>query len=36
MTENVLLKIQKTFDFFKATAASEHIDKVLLAAARRA
>ena len=30
MTENVLLEIQKTFDFFKATAASEHIDKVLL------
>ena len=30
MTENVLLDIQKTFDFFKATAASEHIDQVLL------
>jgi type IV pilus assembly protein PilM len=30
MTENVLLEIQKTFDFFKATAASDHIDKVLL------
>jgi type IV pilus assembly protein PilM len=30
MTENVLLEIQKTFDFFKATAASDHIDKILL------
>ncbi len=30
MTENVLLEIQKTFDFFKATAASDHIDRVLL------
>jgi type IV pilus assembly protein PilM len=30
MTENVLLEIQKTFDFFKATASSERIDKVLL------
>ena len=30
MTENVLLEIQKTFDFFKATASSEHIDRILL------
>jgi type IV pilus assembly protein PilM len=30
MTENVLLEIQKTFDFFKATASSDHIDRVLL------
>ena len=27
MTENVLLEIQKTFDFFKATAASDQIDR---------
>ena len=30
VTENVLLEIQKTFDFFKATAASEHIDRIML------
>jgi type IV pilus assembly protein PilM len=30
MTENVLLEVQKTFDFFKATAASDRIDRVLL------
>jgi type IV pilus assembly protein PilM len=30
MTENVLLEIQKTFDFFKATAASEKIDRIIL------
>ena len=30
MTENVLLEIQKTFDFFKASATSDRIDKVLL------
>jgi len=30
MTENVLLEIQKTFDFFKASASSDRIDKVLL------
>jgi type IV pilus assembly protein PilM len=30
MTENVLLEIQKTFDFFKATAASERIDRIVL------
>ncbi|MEO8257113.1 MAG: type IV pilus assembly protein PilM [Acidobacteriota bacterium] len=30
MTANVLLEIQKTFDFFKATSASDRIDRVLL------
>jgi type IV pilus assembly protein PilM len=30
MTENVLLEIQKTFDFFKATAGSDRIDRILL------
>jgi type IV pilus assembly protein PilM len=30
MTENVLLEIQKTFDFFKATASSDRVDRVLL------
>ncbi len=30
MTDNVLLEIQKTFDFFKATAASDRIDRILL------
>jgi type IV pilus assembly protein PilM len=30
VTENVLLEIQKTFDFFKATAASDRIDRVML------
>ena len=30
MTENVLIEIQKTFDFFKATAASDRIDRILL------
>ena len=30
MTENVLLEIQKTFDFYKATATSDRIDRVLL------
>jgi type IV pilus assembly protein PilM len=30
MTENVLLEIQKTFDFFKATASSDRIDRVLV------
>jgi type IV pilus assembly protein PilM len=30
MTENVLLEIQKTFDFFKATASSDRLDRVLL------
>ncbi|HWF85813.1 MAG TPA: type IV pilus assembly protein PilM, partial [Vicinamibacterales bacterium] len=30
MTENVLLEIQKTFDFFKATASSDRIDRILV------
>ncbi|MCM3880419.1 MAG: pilus assembly protein PilM [Vicinamibacterales bacterium] len=30
MTENVLLEIQKTFDFFKATASTDHIDRIML------
>ncbi len=30
MSENVLLEIQKTFDFFKATAASDRIDRIVL------
>jgi len=30
MTDNVLLEIQKTFDFFKATAASDRIDRIVL------
>lgn len=30
VTENVLLEIQKTFDFFKATASSDRIDRIVL------
>ena len=30
MTENVLVEINKTFDFFKATAASDRIDRIVL------
>ena len=30
MTENVLLEIQKTFDFFKATASTDRIDRIML------
>jgi type IV pilus assembly protein PilM len=30
MTENLLLEIQKTFDFFKATATSDRIDRIVL------
>ena len=30
VTENILLEMQKTFDFFKATAASDHIDRIML------
>ena len=30
VTENVMLEIQKTFDFFKATAASDRIDKIVV------
>ena len=30
ITDNVLLEVQKTFDFFKATASSDHIDRIML------
>ena len=30
VTENLLLEIEKTFDFFKATAASDRIDQLIL------
>jgi type IV pilus assembly protein PilM len=30
MTENVLLEMQKTFDFFKVTASTDHIDRIVL------
>src|SRR6185436_11768579 len=30
VTENVMLEIQKTFDFFKAAAASDKIDRIVL------
>jgi type IV pilus assembly protein PilM len=30
VTENVLLEVQKTFDFFKATAASEKVDRIII------
>jgi type IV pilus assembly protein PilM len=30
ITDNVLLEVQKTFDFFKATASSDHIDKIVV------
>jgi type IV pilus assembly protein PilM len=30
ISENVLLEIQKTFDFFKGTASSDHIDRIML------
>jgi type IV pilus assembly protein PilM len=30
VTENVLLEIQKTFDFFKATASSDRIDRIVV------
>ena len=30
VTDNVLLEVQKTFDFFKATAASDRIDRIVL------
>jgi len=30
VTENVLLEIQKTFDFFRATASSDTIDRIML------
>jgi type IV pilus assembly protein PilM len=30
VTENVMLEIQKTFDFFKATASSDHITRIVV------
>jgi type IV pilus assembly protein PilM len=30
VTENVMLEIQKTFDFFKTTASSDRIDRIIL------
>jgi type IV pilus assembly protein PilM len=30
MTDSVMLEIQKTFDFFKATASSDRIDRIVL------
>ncbi len=30
VTENVMLEIQKTFDFFKATAVSDRIDRIVV------
>ena len=30
MTENVLVEINKTFDFFKATAATDRLDRIVL------
>jgi type IV pilus assembly protein PilM len=30
VTENVLLEVQKTFDFYKASATTEHIDAIML------
>ena len=30
ITDNVLLEMQKTFDFFKASAASDQIDRIML------
>jgi|TARA_B100001964_G_scaffold213781_2_gene250917 type IV pilus assembly protein PilM len=30
VTDNVMLEVQKTFDFFKATAASDQIDQIVL------
>ena len=36
VTENVLLEIQKTFDFFKATAASDRLDRIVVSGGGRA
>jgi type IV pilus assembly protein PilM len=30
MTDNILLEVEKTFDFFKATASSDRIDQIVL------
>ena len=35
MTENVLLEVQKTFDFFKTTASTDRIDRIMLQRRRR-
>ena len=34
VSENVMLEIQKTFDFFKATAASDRIDRIIVSGGR--
>ncbi|MGH9638166.1 MAG: type IV pilus biogenesis protein PilM, partial [Candidatus Angelobacter sp.] len=31
VTEIIVLEIQKTFDFFRATAAGEHIERIYIA-----
>ena len=31
VTEIIVLEIQKTFDFFRATAAGEHIERIYMA-----
>jgi type IV pilus assembly protein PilM len=30
VTENVMLEVQKTFDFFKATATTERVDRIII------
>jgi type IV pilus assembly protein PilM len=30
MTDNVLLEVEKTFDFYKGTASNDHIDRIVL------
>src|ERR1041384_1587716 len=35
VTENVLLEIQKTFDFFKASASTDQIDRIMLSGGAR-
>jgi type IV pilus assembly protein PilM len=30
MTDNILLEVEKTFDFFKATASNDRIDRIVL------
>jgi type IV pilus assembly protein PilM len=30
VTDNLLLEVEKTFDFYKSTATSEHIDRIVL------
>jgi type IV pilus assembly protein PilM len=36
MTDNVLLEVEKTFDFFKATASNDRIDRIMLCVRRLA